>query len=63
MIVWSEHVARIEEKKNTCRFLVEENLKDISPLEGLSVDAMTTLAWIIHFYCPTNAVNCTKLRG
>jgi hypothetical protein len=48
MVRWSEHVASIEEKRNTCRFLVEENLKDVSPLEGLTVDAMTTLAWIFR---------------
>jgi len=46
MVIWTEHFARIEEKRNTYRFLVEENLKDVSLLEGLGVDAMIILAWI-----------------
>jgi hypothetical protein len=48
VIKWTELVPRVEKKRNTYRFLVEENLKDVSPLEGLSVDALITLAWILR---------------
>jgi hypothetical protein len=41
------YTLRREEKRNTYRVLVEENLKNVSPLEGLIVDAMMTLAWIL----------------
>jgi hypothetical protein len=48
MIRWTERVVRVGKKRNTGRFLVEENLKDVAHLEDLSVDALTTLAWILR---------------